>query len=170
MNPVPASPLTIIDPYFFLDHALMLANRASQQGDVPVGAVVVYQGEIIGEGYNQKEVTQQASAHAEMMALSQACDALGSWRLLDCVLVSTLEPCPMCAGALLQARVRAVVYGAPDRRWGALETRLQLIDIGFNHSPEVHHVPYLPCETILTDFFKHRRGGGKFIYEGVPPS
>jgi|GEM_PF-1122610 len=160
MNPAPVSHLTTIDPYFFLDHALGLAALASQQGDVPVGAVVVYQGQIIGEGYNQKERRQQAAAHAEMVAIAQACDALASWRLIDCVLVSTLEPCPMCAGALLQARVGAVVYGARDWRWGALETRLQLIDIGFNHRPSLHYVPYPPCETILTDFFKHRRSKG----------
>lgn len=157
MNQAPILPLTIIDPCFFLDRAIALATRASDQGDVPVGAVVVYQGQIIGEGYNQKEATQQASAHAEMMAIAQACESLGSWRLLDCVLVSTLEPCPMCAGALLQARVGTVVYGAHDWRWGALGTRLDLIGIGFNHRPQVHYVPYAPCETILKEFFKRRR-------------
>lgn len=157
MNRDPVLPLTIIEAHAFLDLALDLAHHAQQAGDVPVGAIVVANGKVIGKGYNQKECRQQPTAHAEIMAIQDAANHLGSWRLGGCILVSTLEPCPMCAGAVLQARLDAVVYGALDRRWGALGTRLDLIAVGFNHIPRVHYVPYPPCEQILTHFFAQRR-------------
>jgi len=146
--------------------ALDLANQAQNHGDVPVGALVIANGKVIGRGYNQKESRQEPTAHAELIAIQDAAKTLGSWRLLGGILVTTLEPCPMCAGAVLQARLDTVIYGALDRRWGALGTRLDLIGVGFNHVPRVHYVPYPPCEQVLTHFFTQRRLQKKALSQG----
>src|SRR5689334_517838 len=103
----------------FMEEALNLARRAAEEDEVPVGAVVVKEGEIIGRGYNRRETDQNPVGHAELMALQDASRSVGSWRLNDCILVVTLEPCPMCLAASLQARIQKIIYGALDPKGGA---------------------------------------------------
>lgn len=122
----------------WMREALVQAEHALAQEEVPVGAVAIYQGQIIGRGYNRKEAEQNPMAHAEMFALKQAAQHLNNWRLLDVTLYSTLEPCPMCAGALMQARVPRVVYGAKDTKFGADGSVVQVLRISnFNHRASV---------------------------------
>ncbi|MBT6494875.1 MAG: nucleoside deaminase, partial [Planctomycetaceae bacterium] len=108
--------------------ALNQARVAFEQDEVPVGAVVVHGDRVIGEGYNQREALNDPTAHAEMIAITQASETLGSWRLLDCTLYVTLEPCPMCAGAIVQARMPTVIYGTTDPKGGGCHTLFQITD------------------------------------------
>ncbi len=122
----------------FMGLALVEAQRAFEKGEVPVGAVVVFEGRVIGRGHNQTESLHDATAHAEMIALSAASDHVGDWRLQDCVLVSTLEPCPMCAGAAVLSRIRTIVYGAADPKFGACGSILDIpSERRLNHRVEV---------------------------------
>lgn len=138
----------------FMRRALDLAARARATGDVPVGCVVVKDGAVIGEGWNQREAHADALAHAEVQAIRGACAALGTWRLSGCALYVTLEPCPMCAGAVINARLDAVYYGAKDEKAGACGSVLNLFEERFNHKPRVYGgVLGADCAAMLQDFF-----------------
>jgi len=143
--------------------ALTQAVRAFEADEVPVGAVIIHEGRVIGEGYNQRETLKDPTAHAEMIAITQAAAALASWRLLDCTLYVTLEPCPMCAGAIVQARIPRVVYGTPDPKGGACRTLYRITDDPrLNHRAEV--IPDLlreECRELLQEFFAMQRAKGK---------
>ncbi|MCC5878055.1 MAG: nucleoside deaminase [Candidatus Sumerlaeia bacterium] len=122
----------------WMQRALGQARLAIQRGDVPIGAVIVHEGEIIGAGHDSKEGTHDPTAHAEIMAMRQAASHYGDWRLEGSTLYVTLEPCPMCAGAIIQARVARLVFGAPNKRWGAAGGTVDLLKPGlFNHDVEV---------------------------------
>ncbi|MFM1902770.1 MAG: tRNA-specific adenosine deaminase [Planctomycetota bacterium] len=140
--------------------ALDEARAAAAEDEVPVGAVVVAGGRVVGCGHNQREQLADPTAHAEMIAITQAAAALGSWRLEDCTLYVTLEPCPMCAGAILQARVPRVVWGAADPKAGAVESLYRLFeDSRLNHRVEhVGHVLADECGRLLSEFFRGKRG------------
>ena len=142
----------------YMNQALTLARAAAAHGEVPVGCVIVRDGKIIGRGRNRREEKQAVSPHAEMEAMAQANEALGSWRLEDCDLYVTLEPCPMCAGAILNARVRRVFYGARDRAMGACGGVLNLFMEDFPHHPQlVGGILAEDCQTVLSAFFKELR-------------
>ncbi len=139
--------------------ALELARRAFDLGECPVGAIVVApDGSIIGEGYNLREKLQSPTAHAEILAIEQAAKALGSWRLTDCTLYVTLEPCPMCAGAIMNSRLKRLVYGAFDDKNGACASVVNLFEERFTHIPFVRsRILMEQCGAILTKFFRELR-------------
>ena len=139
--------------------ALQEAEQAAEKGEIPVGAVVVYRGEVIARGHNLREKTHSPLAHAEMLALENASQYLGSWRLEECALYVTLEPCVMCVGAILQARVARVVFGCLDPKGGAVESLYRLCeDSRLNHHPAVTGgVLKRECGQILTEFFARLR-------------
>ncbi len=142
----------------YMTQALELAREAAAHGEVPVGCVIVKDGEVIGRGRNRREEKQAAYSHAEMEAIAQANETLGTWRLDDCTLYVTLEPCPMCAGAIINARIRRVYYGARDTAMGACGGVLNLFMENFPHKPElVGGVLKEECRTVLSDFFKSLR-------------
>lgn len=143
----------------FMREALSLAERALDSEDVPVGAVVVSDQRVIGRGHNQRELLQDPTAHAEMIALSAAASSIGHWRLEGCTLYVTLEPCAMCAGAIVLARVKRLVYGASDPKAGACGSLYQISeDARLNHRAEtVGGVLAAPCAEILRAFFRRRR-------------
>ena len=121
----------------FMGEALKLAKEAFELGEVPVGCVIVRNGEIVGRGRNCRETDKTALGHAEIQAIAHACENLGGWRLWDCTLYVTLEPCPMCAGAIINARIPRVVYGAGDSKGGACGSVCDLFAMDFNHRPQV---------------------------------
>jgi tRNA(adenine34) deaminase len=139
--------------------ALREAELALEHDDVPVGAVVVHEGEVIGQGHNERELRQDPTAHAETLALREAARALNSWRVLDSVLYVTLEPCAMCAGAIVLARVPRLVYGTTDPKAGAAGSVLDILaEPRFNHRPEVAGgLLAAECAALLVDFFAPRR-------------
>lgn len=143
----------------FMRYALELAARAADLGEVPVGAVVVLDNQVIAEAYNERESLPSAMAHAEILALERATKKLGRWRLSGCTLYVTLEPCVMCAGALVQSRADRVVYGAKDAKAGAVESLYQVLtDPRLNHRPIVEAgVLAEECGSILSRFFRQRR-------------
>ncbi|WP_166243481.1 tRNA adenosine(34) deaminase TadA [Paenibacillus turpanensis] len=140
--------------------AIEEANKAEAIREVPIGAVVVRNGEIIGRGHNLRETAHDPTAHAEMIAIREASRVIGAWRLLECTLYVTLEPCPMCAGAIVQARVPLVVYGAPDPKAGCAGTLMNLLqEERFNHRTEViGGVLQEECGQLLSSFFRKLRG------------
>ena len=138
--------------------ALALAAEAAAEGEVPVGAVVVCEGEIVGTGRNRRENGKNALYHAEIEAIDNACKALGGWRLHKCDLYVTLEPCPMCAGAIINARIKTLIYGASDKKAGSAGSVTNLFELPYNHRPEViAGVMEEECAAILTAFFKQLR-------------
>lgn len=138
----------------FMRAALEQARLATLDGEVPVGAVVVKDGEIIAVGRNRREVGKNALAHAELEAIDGACRALGGWRLWQCDLYVTLEPCPMCTGAIINARIRRLVYGASDRKAGSCGSVVNLFELPYNHKPEtVAGCLQEECSEILKQFF-----------------
>lgn len=143
--------------------ALAEASRAEREGEVPVGAVIVRDEQVIASAHNQREQLNDPTAHAEMIAITQAATAVGDWRLSDCVMYVTLEPCPMCAGAILQSRIPLVVYGAADPKAGAVDSLFRLLgDTRLNHQAQV--VPGVLAEEsarLLTSFFETQRRQGK---------
>ena len=143
----------------FMRDALRLAEKARVSEEVPVGAIVVRAGKIISRGYNQVELLKDATAHAEMLALTAAEAAIGDWRLTDCDLYVTKEPCPMCAGAIVHTRIRRVIFGCPDVRAGAAGTVMNLVDnAALNHRCQVTSgVLQNECAAILQDFFREKR-------------
>src|SRR5881275_288111 len=144
----------------FMRDALRLAGKAYEADEVPVGAVVVRSGKIISRAYNQIELLKDATAHAEMLALTQAEAAVGDWRLTDCDLYVTKEPCPMCAGALVHTRIRRVIFGCADPAAGAAGSLMNLLQMPtFNHQCEITSgVLQNDCAAILQNFFRQRRG------------
>lgn len=143
----------------FMQAAINEAIKAREIDEVPIGAVIVLNGEIIAKGYNLRETSQQTLSHAELTAIEAANKKVGSWRLEDCTLYVTLEPCPMCAGAIVQSRMKRVVYGAPDPKAGCAGTLFNLLDEPrFNHQVEVTSgVLQEECANLLIDFFKALR-------------
>jgi len=142
----------------FMCAAMDEANIALSQGEIPVGAVVVYGGKIISRGHNMREQNKLATSHAEIVAIEEACKALGDWRLKDCTLYVTLEPCPMCAGAIVNARISRVVYGARDACAGCCGSILNLNSYPFNHAFEITAgVCENECAYLLTSFFENQR-------------
>jgi tRNA(adenine34) deaminase len=157
-----ATTSTMIEPpndEQFMREALRQAKKAYDADEVPVGAVLVREGKIIGRAYNQVELLKDATAHAEMLALTQAEAAVGDWRLTDCDLYVTKEPCPMCAGALVHVRIRRVIFGCIDSRAGAAGTVLNLLQMPtLNHQCEISAgVLQSECVEILQDFFRRKR-------------
>lgn len=139
--------------------ALELAREAAAEGEVPVGAVVVKDGEVIACGRNRRETGKNALCHAELEAIGNACRALGGWRLWQCELFVTLEPCPMCAGAAINARIPRVVFGARDPKAGSCGSVVDLFSLPYNHHPEVTGgVLETECAALLKDFFRSLRG------------
>ena len=139
--------------------ALKEAKKALKKDEVPIGCVIVHQGKIIARGHNLRESKQQSIAHAEIMAIQKACKKIGSWRLEECDLYVTLEPCPMCAGAILQSRIVNVYYGASDFKGGSIESNFEMYKIkGFNHYPNTKGgILKEECAQLLKDFFKSKR-------------
>jgi tRNA(adenine34) deaminase len=149
----------------WMREAIAEARRAEAAGEVPIGCVIVHEltNRIVGRGYNRRETDEDPTAHAEIVAMRQAGHALGRWRLLDCAMIVTLEPCPMCAGAIVNARLPRLIYGCDDPKAGAVRTLFQLCD-----DPRLNHrVEVIPgviadeCAALLTDFFRAQRALGK---------
>jgi tRNA(adenine34) deaminase len=161
LTEIPLNPLQPHD--IWMRKALDMAVVAYDMGEVPVGAVIVHENRVIAEAGNQRETLKDPTAHAEMIAITQAAEQLGSWRLLDCTLYVTLEPCPMCAGAIVQARLPFVVYGTPDPKGGACDTLCQITtDLRLNHQAGVlGGVMREDCKAILQQFFREQRALGK---------
>lgn len=142
--------------------ALLLARLSALEGEVPVGAVVTRGDGIVGRGRNRRETGKNALAHAELEAISNACQTLGGWRLWECTLYVTLEPCPMCAGALINARMRRVVFGAYDQKAGSCGSVVDLFKLPYNHQPDLEGGFLEPeCASLLTEFFRSLRESRK---------
>lgn len=142
---------------FMLD-AITLAKEAAACGEVPVGAVIVKNGEIIAKGRNMREEKQNALSHAEIEAINNACKKLNSWRLDGCEMYVTLEPCPMCTGAIINSRISTLVFGAYDQRAGSIDSVINLCDYPYNHKPEIYGgICEDECLEILQNFFKNLR-------------
>ncbi|MCM3398042.1 tRNA adenosine(34) deaminase TadA [Oceanobacillus profundus] len=143
----------------FMEAAIEEAQKALTLNEVPIGAVIVYNDEIIARGYNLRESSQTTLSHAELIAIQEANEKIGSWRLEDCTLYVTLEPCPMCAGAIVQSRIKRVVYGATDPKAGCAGTLMNLLnEPRFNHQVELTAgVLQTECAALLTDFFRALR-------------
>ena len=147
-----------MDDLYYMDEALKLAKEAAQAGEVPVGCVITLGDEIVGRGRNRREEFKSALAHAEIEAINEACTRLGGWRLWQCTLYVTLEPCSMCAGAILNARIPRVVYGASDQKFGACRSVCSLFDMNFNHHPQVvSGVREAESAALLKEFFENLR-------------
>lgn len=143
---------------FFMREALRLAEQSAAECEVPVGAVVVADEKIVGTGRNRREKDKNALAHAELEAINEACRTLGGWRLWQCDMYVTLEPCPMCTGAIINSRIKRLVYGAKDYKAGSCESVINLFDLPYNHKPQViSGFMQDECSKILTDFFKELR-------------
>ena len=141
-----------------MSEAIKLAKEAEGIDEVPVGALIVRDGEIIARAYNTREHSKCATHHAEILAIEEACRVLGGWRLPGVTLYVTMEPCVMCAGAILNARIPRVVYGTPDLRFGAFGSLIDLVKIPFNHTPEVESgVLGEECRELLGSYFKKKR-------------
>lgn len=144
----------------FMYEAIALAKQTSLTDDVPVGAVVVKNGVVIGRGFNTREAKGDPTAHAEIVAIRQASEKLGSWRLDGCELYVTLEPCPMCAGAIINSRISTVIFGAYDKKAGSAsnDSVINLFSLPYNHAPEVYGgICEAKCAKLLTHFFKDKR-------------
>ena len=147
-----------MDDVKYMQEALALAKEAAAEGEVPVGCVIVRDGQVVGRGRNRRETGKTALGHAEIEAIGQACKNLGGWRLWECTLYVTLEPCPMCAGAIVNARIPRVVFGASDAKCGACGSVCDLFDMNFNHHPQVTKgVLEEESARELTEFFETLR-------------
>ncbi|MFJ7828547.1 tRNA adenosine(34) deaminase TadA [Psychrobacillus sp. NPDC096623] len=156
---------------YFMNLAIEEAKKAGAIGEVPIGAVIVHNGQVIAKGYNLRETTKNATTHAELLAIQEACNTLNNWRLEDTTLYVTLEPCPMCAGAILQSRIPRVVYGARDAKAGCVDSLYRLLnDDRFNHCCEVKEgVLAEECGNMLTQFFRNLRKEQKRKRLSQPP-
>ena len=142
----------------YMDEALALAREAAAEGEVPVGCVIVRGDRVVGRGRNRRERSKTALGHGEIEAIADACRNLGGWRLWDCTLYVTLEPCPMCAGAIINARIPRVVYGASDKKCGACGSVCNLFSMEFNHHPTVEKgIREEDCAQLLQEFFQNLR-------------
>ncbi len=139
---------------YFMQAAIAEARKAAEIGEVPIGACIVFDGKIIAKAHNTRETEKNALHHAELLAIDAACRALHGWRLFQCDLYVTLEPCPMCAGAIINSRIRRVIFGAKDSKAGAFGTKLDLNSFGLNHKPEIiGGICEEECRTLLQQFF-----------------
>ncbi len=142
----------------FMKIAIKEAEKAAKEGEIPVGAVIVKNGEIIAKGRNTREKEQSALGHAEINAIKKACKKLGSWRLDDCEIYVTMEPCPMCAGAIINARIPTVVFGSFDAKMGAFDSKTNLAAVGFDFTPEIYAgICEKECTEMVKNFFKEIR-------------
>jgi len=142
----------------YMEMALALAKEAALEGEVPVGCVIVCDGQVVGRGRNRREKAKTALGHAEIEAISEACRTLGGWRLWQCTLYVTLEPCSMCAGAIINARIPRVVFGARDEKYGACGSVCDLFSMDFNHHPQVETgVLEEECAAVMKEFFQNLR-------------
>ena len=142
----------------YMARALELGRQAMEEGEVPVGCVIVKDGVVVGEGRNRRETARTALGHAEIEAIHQACRTLGGWRLTGCTLYVTLEPCPMCAGAIVNARIPALYYGAKDDKAGCCGSALNLFEERFNHHPRIYGgLMEAECTALLQSFFQNLR-------------
>ena len=141
----------------FMSLAISEAEKARDEDEVPVGAIIVRNGEVIARAYNTREYGKNALYHAEIKAIDEACKVLGGWRLVGCTMYVTLEPCPMCAGAIINARIERVVYGAPDHKAGAFGTMINLTDYPLFKPQITSGVMQEECAKMLSDFFKAKR-------------
>lgn len=149
---------TETDDIKFMRAALSEAQKAHDEKEVPIGAVVVRNGVVVGRGYNRREYGKNALYHAEILAIDDACKNLGGWRLWECELYVTLEPCPMCAGAIINSRIKRVVYGCEDKKAGSVKSVINLFELPYNHKPEyIGGVLKEECSAVLTSFFKELR-------------
>ncbi len=147
-----------MDKLDFMKYALNLARLSADEGEVPVGAVVVCDGKIVGEGRNRRETVKNALHHAEIEAINDACKNLGGWRLWKCDMYVTLEPCPMCAGAIINSRIKNVYFGASDQKNGAVVSAARLFDMNFTHKPLYEGgIMGEECAEVLSTFFKDLR-------------
>ena len=147
-----------MDDLKFMDEALALARQSAAEGEVPVGCVIVCRGEIVGRGRNRREQVRNALSHAEVEAINDACRTLGGWRLWECTLYVTLEPCPMCAGAIVNARIPRVVFGASDNKCGACGSVCDIFNMNFNHHPTVERgIREEEAAALMTEFFQNLR-------------
>lgn len=152
----------IKDDVYFMKQALKRAKIAARYGEVPIGAIVVKDGNIISSGRNMREATKNATHHAELIAIKRACKKLDAWRLLDCTLYVTMEPCPMCAGAIVNSRIKRVVFGCYDKKAGAYGSVFDLHQFPLNHKYEVlGGVLENECAGILSEFFQNLRKKSK---------
>ena len=143
-----------MEDQFFMQQALILAREAADDGEVPVGCVLVRKGQIVGRGRNRRETEKTALGHAEIEAIADACKRLGGWRLWECTMYVTLEPCPMCAGAIINARIPKVVVGAKDPKCGACGSVCDLFSMAFNHHPVVEFgLMETESQALMTQFF-----------------
>lgn len=151
----------------YMMEAIKEAKKALIKDEVPIGCVIVHDDKIIGRGHNLRETKQQSIAHAEIIAIQKACKKMGSWRLENCTLYVTLEPCPMCSGAILQSRIDNVVFGAYDPKGGCIESCMKMYDVkGFNHYPNtIGGIMEDECSKLLKDFFKEKRKKKKQILD-----
>ena len=147
-----------MDDLYYMDEALALAREAAAEGEVPVGCVIVRGDQIVGRGRNRRETGKTALGHAEIEAIAQACQNLGGWRLWECTLYVTLEPCPMCAGAIVNARIPRVVFGASDTKCGACGSVCDIFSMDFNHHPQAEKgIREEESSALLSEFFKDLR-------------
>lgn len=143
---------------FFMKKALKRARLAAKYGETPVGCVIVKDGKIISSGRNKRENGKNALYHAEIEAINKACKKLGGWRLHQCDLYVTLEPCPMCAGAIINSRIKNVYFGAKDNKAGSFGSVINMAELPYNHKPEIHGgIMENECSTLLSEFFKDLR-------------
>ena len=143
----------------WMKEAIKQAKKAAQKDEVPIGCVIVKDDQIIARAYNKREMKQCSTAHAEILAIEKACKKLGSWRLEDCDLYVTLEPCPMCSGAIIQSRIRNVIFGAYDPKGGCMGSNMNINDVrGFNHYQDIEGgILQDECSRLLKEFFKAKR-------------
>ena len=147
-----------MDDERFMLEAIEEAKEAAKIGEAPIGAVIVRNGEIVGRGHNRRETGKNALYHAEITAIDTACRTLGGWRLPGCTMYVTLEPCPMCAGAIINSRIERVVFGAYDAKAGSVGSVVNLFDLPYNHKPELlGGVMEKECASLLSDFFSELR-------------
>ena len=152
-----------MQPEDYMEMALAEARQAELMDEVPIGAIVVYHGKVIGAGHNMRERFQNAAYHAELMAIMEACEYLGSWRLEECDLYVTLEPCMMCSGAIMNSRIRTLYYGAKNPKAGTVDSLYHLLsDSRFNHQVEIRSgIKENECQQLLKQFFKRVRKSRK---------
>lgn len=146
------------DDIFYMKQALLEAHKAAEELEVPVGAVIVHNNKIISRGRNRRESLKNSLCHAEIEAINNACLALQRWRLFDCTMYVTLEPCPMCAGAIINSRISRLVYGAFDPKSGSCHSVINLFELPYNHKPEISSgILQSECSQTLSNFFKKLR-------------
>ncbi len=142
----------------FMRYALKEAQKAFNLNEVPVGAVIVKDNKIISSGHNLRESTNNSLAHAEIIAINKACEVLSTWRLSECDLYVTLEPCPMCMGAAMNSRIKTIIYGANDTKYGSFMSAIEILSYNYNHKPNIiNGILDIECSSIMKDFFKKLR-------------